>query len=89
MDLGVENLSKINQKSIQKAIENKMEVGMDFGWLLDRFLVDLGPKLGVKLGPSWHPNRKKWGTKTMSTNYQKSEDAVLREWYASKFGPGP
>ena len=59
-----------------------MKVGMDFGWLLDRFLVDFGSKLGVKLGLSWHQNRKKWGTKTMSTNHQKSGDAMVREWYA-------
>ena len=87
MDLGVENRSKINQKSIRKAIENKMQVGMDFGWLLDRFLMDFEPKLGVKLGPSWHQNRRKWGTKTMSKNHQKSGAAsgrggphVVREW---------
>ena len=52
MDLEVENQSKIDEKSIQKAIENKMQVGMGFGWLLDRFLVDFGSKLGGKLGPS-------------------------------------
>ena len=88
-DFRVENRSQINQKSIRKAIENKMEVGMDFGWLLDRFLVDLGAKLGVKLGPSWHQNRRKWGTKTMSTNHQKSGAAGGRsgmQWYAG--GPG-
>ena len=71
IDFGVENLSKIYQKSIQKAIENNMKVGMDFGWLLDRFLVDFGPKLGVKLWPSLHKNLKKWGAKTMSTKSSK------------------
>ena len=60
-----------------------MQVGMDFGWLLERFLMDLGPKLGIKLGASWHPNRRKFGTKTMSKTHQKSGDAVVREWYAS------
>ena len=85
----LENRSKINQKSIRKAIENKMEVGMDFGWLLDRFLMDFGPKLGVKLGSSWHQNRRKWGTKTMSKNHQKSGAAVVRRWSASESGPGP
>ena len=50
IDLGVENPQQIDQKAIQKAIENKMEVGMDFGWLLDRFLVDFGPKLGSSWG---------------------------------------
>ena len=49
-----------------------MQVGMDFGWLLDRFLVDLGPKLGAKLGPSWHQNRKKSDAKTMSKKHTKS-----------------
>ena len=59
-----------------------MQVGMDFGSLLDRFLIDfetkLGAKLGAKLGPSWHQNRKKRGTKTMSKNHQKSGDARVR-----------
>ena len=91
-DLGVEKFQKIDQKSIQKGIENKMQVGMDFGWLLDRFLMDFEPKLGVKLGPSWHQNRRKWGTKTMSKNHQKSGDAVVssgQRWSARKSGPGP
>ena len=52
VDLGVGNRSKINNKSIQKGIENKTQVEMDFGWLLDRFLVDFDPKLGkAKLAP--------------------------------------
>ena len=93
MDFGVENRSKIDQKSIQKAIENKMQVGMDFGWLLDRFLIDLGAKLGAKVGPSWHQNRKKWGTKTMLKNHEKSSHAGIRGWYAGGtrvvLGPGP
>ena len=59
-----------------------MQVGMDFGWLLDRFLMDFEPKLGVKLGPSWHQDRRKWGTKTMSKNHQKSGAAGGRKWYA-------
>ena len=78
VDLDVENLSKINEKSIQKAIENKMQVGMVFGWLLDGFLVDLGCKLGGKLGPSWHQNRRKWCTKTMSKNHIKFGDTSVR-----------
>ncbi len=55
---------------------------MDLGWLLDRFWMDLGPKLGVKLGASWHTNQMQWGTKTMSTKHQKSRDASVRKWYA-------
>ena len=45
---------KINEKQIKNCIDDKMEVGMDFGWLLDRLLVDFGTKLGGKLGSSWH-----------------------------------
>ena len=54
-----------------------MLFGIDFGRLLDWFLEDFGPKLGVKLEPSWRQNQKKWGTKTMSKNHQKSY-AVFR-----------
>ena len=57
--LGVQNQTKIGTKSIQKGIENKMQVKIDFGWLLDRIMIDFGPKLGAKLGPSWHQNQKK------------------------------
>ena len=71
IDFGVEKLLNIYQKSIQKAIENKMKVGMDFGRLFDRSLVDFGPKLGVKWEPSWLQNQKKWGTKTMSKKTSK------------------
>ena len=45
-----------------------MQVDMDFGWLLERFLVDFGAKLEAKLGSSWHQNPKKEGAKTMSKN---------------------
>ena len=49
-----------------------MDVGMDVGWLLDRFLVEFGTILGAKLAPKWHQNPKKWNPKTMSENgYQK------------------
>ena len=89
IDFGVENRSKIDQKSIEKGIKNKMQVGMDFGWLLDRFLIDFGPKLGVKLGSSWQQNRRKWGTKTMSKKHKKSGDAVVRGGYAVVGCPGP
>ena len=60
--------SGINKKSMKKVIDDKMDVGMDFGWLLDRFLVDFGTILGGKLAPSCHKNPKKEGTKTMSKN---------------------
>ena len=53
---------------MKKVIDDKMDVGMGFGWLLGRFLVDFGTKLGGKLGSSWHQNPIKWDTKTMSKN---------------------
>ena len=43
-----------------------MQVGLGFGALLERFLVDFGAKLGGKLDPSWHQNLENWGPKTMS-----------------------
>ena len=49
-------------------IDDMMEVGMDVGRLLDRFLMDFGTILGGKLAPSWHQNQKKEDTKTMSKN---------------------
>jgi len=51
VDLEVENLLKIDENSIQKANEYKIQVGMDFGWLLARFWLDFRSKLGSKLGP--------------------------------------
>ena len=66
INFGVENRSKIDQTSIKKAIKNMMRFWIDFGWLLDRFLVDFGPKLGAKLGPSWHQNSKNEGSKIRS-----------------------
>ena len=56
---------------MKKEIDDKMDVGLGFGWLLGRFLVDFGTKLGGKLGSSWHQNPIKWDTKTMSKNHQK------------------
>ena len=52
-------------------IDDKMDVGMDVGRLLDRFLVDFEIILGGKLAPSWHQNPKKDGTKTISKNDEK------------------
>ena len=62
-----------------KTIDDKMDVGLDFGGLLGRFLVDFGSKLGAKLRSSWHQNRKNEGPKTMSKNHQKNGDAGSRK----------
>ena len=88
MDFGVENPLKINQQSIQKAIENKMQVGMDSGWLLERFGIDFGSKLGGKLGPSWHQNLKNGGPKTMSKKDLKKMSAS-RASHEGNEGVGP
>ena len=53
---------------MKKVIDDKMDVGMDLGWLLDRFLMDFGTMLGGKLAPSWCQNPKNKGTKTRSKN---------------------
>ena len=52
-----------------------MDVGMDSGWLLDRFLLDFGTKLRDKLGPSWHQNLKHGGPKTRSKKELKKKSA--------------
>ena len=40
-------------KISKNGIENMMQVGLAFGALLERTLVDFGAKLGGKLEPSW------------------------------------
>ena len=49
-----------------------MDVGMDVGRLLDRFLIDFGIVLGGKLAPSWHQNPKNEGAKMKSKNVEKT-----------------
>ena len=69
-----------------------MDVGMDVGRLLDRFLVDFGTVLGGKLAPSWHQNPKKEGTKTISKNEWLKTHATVRgwnEWNEGNGGLGP
>ena len=64
-----------------------MQVGLGFGALLGRFLVDFGTKLGGKLGPSWHQNPKNEGTKTMSKNVMKKLSAAVRKCLQAGGGP--
>ena len=40
---------------------------------IERFWNDFGPKLGAKLGPSWHQNRRTWG-------YQDDVKKSLKNW---------
>ena len=60
-------------------IDDKMDVGMDVGRLLDRFLIDVGTILGGKFAPSWHQNPQKEGTKTMSKKAWLKTHAGVRE----------
>ena len=76
--------SKINQKSIRKAIENKMEVGMDFGWLLDWFLVDLGPKLGSKIDQKSIKNR--WNEKYWFLEVRGPKILIFHDFWSSRGG---
>ena len=69
------NVHKRLPKSIKKCIQSIMQVGLDFGALLGRFWVDLVPKLGGKLDPSWYQNLKNWGPKTMSKKSSKKGGA--------------
>ena len=74
---------------MKKVIDDKMDVGLGFGWLLDRFLVDFGTKLGGKLEPSWHQNLIKWDTKTMSKDWSKNEGVEGREGDQETWGLAP
>ena len=69
---GSQDAVKINKKTIKKVIDDKMEVGMDVGRLLDRFWIDFGPILGGKLAPSWHQNQKNEGSKRTPKSMRKT-----------------
>ena len=58
--------------------KNQIQVKMNFEGLLDRSWVDFGPKLGGKLGPSWHQNLKNGGPKTMSKKVKQKGHASQR-----------
>ena len=77
--VGPQKLTKVNKKSSKKVIDDKMDVGMGFGWLLGRCLVDFGTQLGGKLVSSWHQNLIKWDTKTMSKKHQKKKRSKVGE----------
>ena len=57
-----------------------MQVGLEFGPLLGRFLVDFGSKLGGKLRPSWHQNPENEGTKTMTKKGMQKGAATNPAW---------
>ena len=43
-------------KILKNAVKNVMQVGLAFGALFERILVDFGAKLAGKLDPNWHQN---------------------------------
>ena len=49
----MKNPLKINEKKV----DDKMDVGMGFGWLLGRFMVDFGP--------TWEASWSQIGTKAL------------------------
>ena len=53
-----------------------MQVGLGFGTLLGRFLVDFGTNLGSKLEPSWDQNRENWAPKSPPVNPSASQTAA-------------
>ena len=67
--LGTKTASTIDKKSIQTGIETKMQSGLGFGLLLERFLVDFG----AKLGPSWVQVGIKIGKIGVSRRCQKND----------------
>ena len=78
MDFGVENRPKINQKSIENDLENKIQVGLHVWWLLDRIWLDFGAMLGPKLAPSWA----QVGTKSLQKSIQKVIKKMITFWIA-------
>ena len=59
-------------KSIAKGMDNMMQVGMAFGTLLERILVDFGSNLGGKLEPSSLQNLSNMDQNTMLDKYPKN-----------------
>ena len=86
---------KTHQKSSQepskihkKGIENMMQVGLVFGALLGRFLVDFGAKLGGKLDPSWLQNRSNIDQRTMLKKSLKIASKNVTRKHAGARRPG-
>ena len=74
---------------MKKVIDDKMDVGMDVGTLLDRFLVDFGAMLGGKMGPSWHQNPKKWVPRRCQKIIKKYIKRERHDCPATRLAAGP
>ena len=67
---------------MKKVIDDKMDVGMDFGWLLDRFLVDFGTRSaqeGAKMSPR-EPSR---ASKSKKATFSKT---LKNHWFFKVLG---
>ena len=76
---------KIDQKSIKKGIKNKMQVGMDFGWLLERFWGQVRGQVGAKLAPT--SEKLELQDDVKKTSKKRSDKKWAREFGGRKF-PG-
>ena len=65
-----------------------MQVGMDFGWLLDRFWMDFGRVLGAKLGPKSIKNLYKIDMKIWLTISSKNEGGDRSKGTQAKWAGG-
>ena len=66
-----------------------MQVGMGFGTLLERILVDFGSNLGGKLGPSWLQNQSKIDQRTMLKKGLKIASKNVTQHDEAREGVGP
>ena len=84
VDFWVVNWSKINQTSTRKK-EKGSKATCDFGSILKGSWIDFGPKLGGKLGASWHQIASKINPKIN----QKNDHLSDRSWdrFSSILGP--
>ena len=76
-------------KSIAEGIENRMQVGMGFGTLLERILMDFGSNLGGKLGPSCLQNLSNIDQRTKLKKHLKITKNPGTRGHGSNSGVGP
>ena len=80
--------TKIHQKSMKKRIGNGALIGMDFGWLLGRILVDFWCKLGAKIGVKTRKNEVPKRFEKMTEKLTKKKSCECARVCASVRGTG-
>ena len=65
--------SKIDANSFENRSRRRSKTRCKLGWSLDCSWIDLGSILEAKLEPSWHQNRSKMASKSMSKHVQKND----------------